>query len=78
MNLSPTCLFNQLTFRKESQRILITEILIFFSLLTLFRLGFFRVPGPWGGGGGGGGGLGGWVEHYNLINFNELHAIMTS
>ena len=22
--------------------------------------------------------LGGWVEHYNLINFNVLHAIMTS
>ena len=62
--------------------------------LTLFRLGFFGVPGP-----GGGGGfksppppplinpesidaivmkLGGQVEHYYLINFNRLHTIMTS
>ena len=53
-------------------------------VLTLFRLGFFGVPGLGGGGGGGGGGLkletklGGYVEHYYLNDLNRTHANMTS
>ena len=61
--------------------------------LTLFRLGFFGVPGPKGGGGvqkpppllhksesvdAIDMKLGGLVEHYYLINYNRTHAIMTS
>ena len=40
------------------ETILITMKDISFQILTLFRLGFFGVPGPDGGGGGGGGGGG--------------------
>ena len=62
----------------------------FAATMTLFRLGFLGVPGTGKGGGGGGGlhksesidaivmKLGGQVEHYYLISFNRLHAIMTS